>query len=159
MVACVAGVHGVAAHIIAPMSKPFSFSVRVRYFEVDLQGHVFNAHFLTWFDIAYGELIGRAGGRPYSALIADGIDVVVAEVGIRYLAPARFDDELKIEIAVQPLTNTSMTSHFTVRRGQVEVAKAFVRHVCFDLVGRTKRPWPEEIRAGIAPYVTAIPDA
>ncbi len=135
------------------MAAPFSFPVRVRYFEVDLQGHVFNAHFLTWFDTAYGEMIGRAGGRPYSELIADGIDVVVAEVGIRYLAPARLDDELEIEIAVQPLTNTSMTSDFTVRRGELEVAKAFVRHVCFDLEARTKRPWPEEIRAGIGRYV------
>jgi acyl-CoA thioester hydrolase len=137
------------------MPTPFVVPIRVRYFEVDLQGHVFNAHFLTWFDIAYGELIAAAGGRPYSALIADGIDVVVAEVGIRYLAPAQFDDELQIEIEVQPLTNTSMTSHFTVKRGEVEVAKAFVRHVCFDLNARTKRPWPDEIRAGIEPYVVA----
>jgi acyl-CoA thioesterase FadM len=79
----------------------------------------------------------------------------VAEARIRYLAPARLDDELTIEIALAPLTTTSMTSEFTVARGDVEIAAASLRHVCYDLNARGKRPWPDELRKGLGAYVDA----
>jgi acyl-CoA thioester hydrolase len=137
------------------MPARFSYRVRVRYAECDLQGNVFNAHYLTWFDDAFGELIAHAGGKPYRELVESGVDAVVAEARIRYLAPARLDDELTIEIALAPLTTTSMTSDFTVARGDLEIATASLRHVCYDLNARGKRPWPEELRKGLEAYVDA----
>ncbi len=141
------------------MTKTFSFLVRVRYVECDMQGHAFNAHYLTWFDMAHAELLSEAFGRRLAELVTAGSDVVVAECGIRYLAPARFDDELLIEIELDPPTASSLTSHFRVRRESDVITEGFVRHVWFDLNERHKQPWPDDLREALMPYVSARPAA
>jgi acyl-CoA thioester hydrolase len=138
--------------MIAHVSSPFSTRVRVRYAECDMQGYVFNGHYLTWFDVAYAELLSDAAGRRYSELVAEGIDVVVAECGIRFLTPARYDDELDITVATEEPSNTSLTSRFTVARDGEPICEAWLRHVCFDLTTRRKRPWPEELRSAFPRY-------
>ena len=139
--------------MIASVANPFAICVRVRYAECDMQGHVFNAHYLTWFDMAHTALLGEALGRPYTALVAEGVDVVVAESGVRYLAPARFDDELEIGMTLDPPTTSSMTTRFTVRRNGATITTGFLRHVCVDATALTKRPWPDELRSAFEPYV------
>lgn len=130
----------------------FRVPLRVRYVECDMQGHAFNAHYVTWMDIAHTELWREAVG-PYGAFSAAGLEIVVAEVGARYRSPARFDDELVVEVTLDPLTASSMTSHHRMRRGDQVLADTWVRHVCVD--GRTheKRPWPAGIVEAFAPYV------
>lgn len=135
------------------MPAPFKIHVRVRYAECDMQGHVFNAHYLTWFDMAHTGLLTEALGRSYTELVASGIDVVVAESGVRYLAPARFEDELEIQVDLEEPTNSSLTSRFTVRRDGAVICEGFLRHVCVNAKQLQKTPWPEEIRAAFAPYV------
>lgn len=139
------------------MPAPFSIRVRVRYAECDMQGHVFNAHYLTWFDMAHTSLLTEALGRSYAELVASGVDVVVAESGVRYLAPARFDQELEIGVQLEPPTNSSLTSRFTVRRDDSLIAEGFLRHVCVDARTLQKMSWPEDIRAAFAPYVAGQP--
>ena len=143
--------------IIAPaVPAPFSHPLRVRYVECDMQGHVFNAHYLTWFDMAHTELL-RDAGDLYNKLLAEGVDFVVAESGVRYLAPARFDDELEVGVALEPPTTSSLTSRFTVTRGGETVATGFLRHVCVDRATMRKAPWPEVARDAFGRYVEAPP--
>jgi acyl-CoA thioester hydrolase len=118
-----------------------------------MQGHVFNAHYLTWFDMAHTGLLTEALGRSYQELVASGIDVLVAESGVRYLAPARFDEKLEIGVQLDPPTNSSLTSRFAVSRDGEAIAEGFLRHVCVDARTLAKIPWPEEIRTAFAPYV------
>jgi acyl-CoA thioester hydrolase len=132
------------------VAAPFAITVRVRYAECDMQGHVFNAHYLTWFDMAHTAALAEALGRPYEELVASGVDFVVAESGVRYLAPARFDEELEIGVEFEPPTNSSLTSRFTVRRDGSSIAEGFLRHVCVDAQTLQKRAWPEDVRAAFA---------
>jgi acyl-CoA thioester hydrolase len=122
-----------------------------------MQGHVFNGHYLTWFDMAHTEMLERASGRPYKELVTTGVDVVVAEAGVRYLTPARFDDELLVAVRLDPPTDASLTSRFTVTRGGETVATGMLRHVCVDPATMAKRPWPAELRSGFAPFVDDEP--
>jgi acyl-CoA thioester hydrolase len=120
-----------------------------------MQGHVFNGHYLTWFDMAHTALLTEALGRPYTELVASGIDVVVAESGVRYLAPAHFEEDLDIRVDLDPPTTSSLTSRFTIsRRGEL-ISTGFLRHVCVDAATHEKRPWPDEVRAAFGPYVAA----
>jgi acyl-CoA thioester hydrolase len=127
----------------------FAISVRVRYAECDMQGHVFNAHYLTWFDMAHTSAVTRALNRPYKELVSSGIDFVVAESGVRHLAPARFDEELEIGVEFEPPTNTSLTSRFTVSRDGTQIAEGFLRHVCVDPQTLEKKSWPDDVRAAL----------
>ena len=136
------------------MSAPFAHPVRVRYAECDMQGHVFNGHYLTWFDMAHTELLREAVG-PYQQLVDSGIEFVVAEAHVRYLGPARFDDELEIGVELDPVGTTSLTSRFTVRRDGDVLTEGMLRHVCVDATTFAKTPWPDDVRAKLAPYVSS----
>ena len=81
------------------MSRSFRHRIRVRYSECDLQGVVFNANYLTYLDEAITELWRSAVEGGYEGMVERGVDMVVAEASIRYLSPARFDDEIEIEAA------------------------------------------------------------
>jgi acyl-CoA thioester hydrolase len=133
---------------------PLITALRVRYVECDMQGHVFNGHYLTWFDIAHTEALRAATGRSYAELVQQhGVDFVVAESGVRYLAPAHFDDLLEVAVTFEPLTRSSLMSRFTIVRDGVAVATGFLRHVCVDAESHAKAPWPDAFRAALAPYV------
>jgi acyl-CoA thioester hydrolase len=123
-----------------------------------MQGHVFNGHYLTWFDMAHTAMLTEAAGRPYAELMAGGIDVVVAEAGVRYRAPARFDDELRIALGLEPPTTTSLTSRLSVTRNGTAIASGFLRHVCVRTGTLEKLPWPDWLRDGFARYAQE-PDA
>src|SRR5438477_11392367 len=71
------------------VAAPLAYKLRVRYGECDPQGVVFNAHFLAYFDIGITELC-RAAFGSYQAMVDRGVDMVVAEAGLRYHRPAHF---------------------------------------------------------------------
>lgn len=131
--------------------------LRVRYVECDMQGHVFNAHYLTWFDLAHTELL-RAAGYPGS-FATEAVDVVVAEAQVRYRSPARFDEELEVVVTPAPLGTTSMTTSFVVERAGRTLAEGTTRHVCVDAGALTPRPWPDWLCDRLAPYVAVRPPA
>src|SRR5207248_2363281 len=86
------------------VGEPFRHRLRVRYAECDPQGVVFNAHYLAYFDTSITEL-WRAAFGSYQAMLERGVDVVVAEAQVRFRSPARFDEQLTLEIAITQLGN------------------------------------------------------
>ncbi len=133
--------------------QPFVHRLRVRYVEVDMQGHVFNAHYYTWMDVAHTEWV-RSRLGTFSALFDLGIDVVVAESSARFLGSARFDEEVDVEVRLEHLGTTSMITTYTFRRGEDLLAEGRVRHVCVGTVDAppyVKTPWPDSARRAFDP--------
>jgi len=130
------------------MPEPFVHRLRVRYGECDAQGVVFNAHYVMYFDVALTELWREAIG-PYTAMIESGTDMVVAEAGVRYLAPAGFDDELEVGVEVTRLGTTGMTTRMTVRHDELVVVEGEMRHVFIDPATKLKKPIPDDVRRGL----------
>jgi acyl-CoA thioester hydrolase len=126
--------------------------LRVRYSECDMQGIVFNAHYYTWMDLAHTELIREVLG-PLAALHALGVDVVVAESSAKYFVSARFDQEIDIEVALESLTTSTMTTVHTFRHGSDVLAEGRVRHVAVDPTQLTRKPWPDAVRAAFTPLL------
>jgi acyl-CoA thioester hydrolase len=140
------------------MAGPLQHKLRVRYAECDLQGVVFNSHYLTYFDTSITEL-WRAGIGGYRVMLDHGLDVVVAEARLRFLGSARFDQELTLEIAVTHLGNTSIASeHKISHEGQTLVEGTLV-HVVVDLSTLAKAPIPDWLRDGLSPWLVAPSDA
>ena len=132
-----------AAHVVMPL--------RVRYAECDMQGRVFNGHYLTWIDMAHTEALRELAGG-YKALMDKGIDFVVAAAELQFRAPATFDDELMIDVAIEPPGNTSLRSRYVIRRGDDLIAEAAMTHVCVDASTFVKRPWPDWFRERLASH-------
>ena len=123
----------------------FAMPLRVRYVECDMQGRVFNGHYLTWIDMAHSEALRELVGG-YQTLTDKGIDVVVAAAELQFRAPTTFDDELVINVAIEPPGNTSLRSRYTINRGAELIAEAAMTHVCVDATTFTKQPWPDWFR-------------
>ena len=136
------------------MAEPFVHTLRVRYHECDAQGIVFNANWLSYFDVTLTEWF-RAMFGSYGALVEAGSDVVLAETTVRYRGSARFDDELAIGAEVERIGNTSMVVAFTARRGEEVLVVGRTVYVWVDAKTLGKQQIPAEIRDTLAPYVSA----
>jgi acyl-CoA thioester hydrolase len=132
------------------LSEPFRHHLRVRYNECDPQGVVFNANYLTYFDLTMTELWRELGG--YQAMVDAGVDMVVAEASIRYRSALRFDDEFEVRATVMRLGDTSMSTEVELVRGDETVVNGDLRHVFIETGGGPTAPIPEPIRDGLAPY-------
>ena len=82
------------------MSSPFVHHVRPRYAEVDQQGVVFNAHWLTYFDDACTRFFESLGYTPKEAFF-DEFDVMIVKAVLEWEGPAGFDDV--VDIVTEPV--------------------------------------------------------
>ena len=74
-----------------------STQIRVRYAETDQMGVVYYANYLVWFELGRVEFL-RALGFDYSRMETEEQCILpVVEASCRYRAPARYDDQIRIE--------------------------------------------------------------
>ncbi len=114
-----------------------------------MQGRVFNAHYLTWADMAHTEAL-RALTGGYQGLTERGIDFVVVAAELQFRRPARFDDELMVNVMIEPPGRTSLRSRYRIERGAELVAEVAMTHVCVNATTFEKMPWPDWFRDELA---------
>jgi acyl-CoA thioester hydrolase len=144
---------------LMPVMPAFVHRLRVRYNECDAQGRVFNANYFVYFDIVLTEL-WRAALGSYDALTDDGLDLVVAETGARFRAPARFDDELEIRLEIARLGTTSMVSAIVIMRDAEVLVEGRIVHIFVraDRLGE-KTPIPDHVRRILQPFTVEDSDS
>ncbi|WP_454060682.1 acyl-CoA thioesterase [Elizabethkingia ursingii] len=75
-------------------------TLRVRYVETDPMKYVYYGNYATYFEVARVELF-RGIGMSYDEIEKRGIWLPVSEYNIKYLKPALYDQELRIEVKVK----------------------------------------------------------
>ena len=130
------------------MSTPYTHRMRVRYAECDAQGVVYFARYPFFFDVAITELWRDRIG-PYDETVQTGSDFVVAEMNVRYRAPARFDDEIDVVIESARVGETSITFDWRIVRGEELLVEGMLRQVCIEPATKRKKPVPDDVRAGL----------
>ena len=138
--------------VVRPVSETFRHRIRVRYGECDLQGVVFNANWLAYFDVLITEL-WRARIGDYLGMVDEGADMVVAEAAIRFRGPARFDDLVDFELVITRLGETSVSTRIEAAVDGQPAAEGAMRHVFVEPGTNTKRPIPDSIREALLPLV------
>lgn len=133
------------------MADPFVHELRVRYGECDPQGIVFNANYLLYFDVAFTEFWREALGS-WNEMVERGVDAVVAEANARFRSPARFDDEVQLQVRVAELGRTSITTAIDVCRDGEVLVEGRLRHVFVDAKTWKKVEMPDWIREGLEEY-------
>ncbi len=127
-------------------------TLRVRWAEVDPQNIVFNAHYLSYFDIGITEY-WRAIGLPYPDGIAgSGGDLFAVRSVINYHASARFDELLEVVVRAAKLGNSSMNFEMGVFRNGERLISGEMVYVNADSASRKSRPLPEKLRNAIEAY-------
>jgi len=133
------------------MAEPFRHRFRVRYAECDAQSVVFNAHYFAYFDLALTELF-RAVFGGYASMLERQVDLVVGEASARFLAPARFDDELEVAVSVTRLGTTGVTTRYELLRDGQLLVEGTLRHVVVNLGTHAKAPIPDWMREGLEAF-------
>ncbi|HSK84524.1 MAG TPA: thioesterase family protein [Rubrobacter sp.] len=123
--------------------------IRVRYAEIDAQGHVNNATYLSYFEVGRVEWL-RATGHSYRDMERQGRGLVVVEALLHYRRPAYFDDELTLSTHLAELGKISLRFDYEVLRDGDVLVTGHTRHACIDLASGKPVRMPEEL-LGLAP--------
>lgn len=115
------------------------FPVRVYFEDTDLSGVVYHANYLRYMERARSDMLRLAGIDQRGVHDAgDGV-YAVADLAIRYRAPARLDDALLVVSRVSVVRAASVVIHQTVRRGPLVLTEADVTAALVAPSGRPKR--------------------
>ena len=87
----------------------FAFPVRVYWEDTDAGGIVFYANYLKYFERARTEWLRSLGVHQGLLRVETGGMFVVSRTAVRYLRPARLDDELLVTARLEQAANASMT--------------------------------------------------
>lgn len=133
------------------MADVFGYSVRVRYMEVDAQGVVFNAWYLTYFDEAMAAFLGFRG-LPYAELLDAGFDVQLVHCEMDWKSGLRWQDEVLVAVSTARLGRTSFALDFETRRDGGEVTcSARTVYVVVATDGSGKRDLPSRLAEALGP--------
>ena len=134
-----------------------SHRLRVRWAEADMQGIVFNGHYLTYFDVAVTEY-WRALGLPYPQTTADsGGELYTVKATVEYHAPARYDDELDLMVRCARIGRSSLTFALEIWRGGDHVASGELVYVHADPQTRRSARLPERLVGAIRRFERTPP--
>ena len=131
----------------------FHHNIRVRFADTDLQAIVFNANYLTYYDVAWTEYF-RAVGFKWKDLLALGVDTVLARTSMEFKSPAKFDDVLEVCTRVSKIGTTSLTFEFEIYvEGEDRlIGSAASLYVCVDPKTLKSTPVPDLLRERISQF-------
>ena len=115
-----------------PLSPAFVWPVRVYWEDTDAGGVVYHASYLRFLERARSEWLRAQGVAQARVRAEHGILFVVADMHLRFLAPARLDDEL--DVCVNAFTRRSASLVFAQcilrRADRVALVEAQMRAAC-----------------------------
>lgn len=124
----------------------FFHQLRVRWAEVDMQGIVFNGHYLTYFDVAFTEY-WRATGLPGVLDQArDGREMFARKATIEYQSPARFDNVLDIGVRCAGFGRSSVRFVLEIHLGDQHLISGELVYVYADTALRKGVAFPDDWR-------------
>ncbi|MGE5642657.1 MAG: acyl-CoA thioesterase [Byssovorax cruenta] len=131
----------------------FYHPVEVRYGDLDPQGHLNNAKFLTYFEQARIQYWIQMGFFTKDQSFME-IGVIVADVHLTYLAPVYFGQDIKVGVRVAKLGNKSMTWEQNIVEADTgkELARGELIIVAYDYKDEKTIPLPQLWREKIIEF-------
>jgi len=130
----------------------FYYPIEVRYGDLDPQGHVNNARFLTFFEqarINYVIYLGLWDQRSYF-----DIGFILADVQITFLGPILFGQEIQVGVRVTRLGNKSLSMEYhleDIKSGQ-QLARGTSALVTYNYQDGKTIPIPKHWRKAISDF-------
>ena len=122
------------------------FPLATRYADYDTKGHVNNAVFLTYFEMARERAwVDGLGQDPDFAFI-------LAEATVRFVSEAKIGDALEIEITTAEVRTKAWVWAYVIRRAAdgAVVAEGRTVQVMYDYAAARTVPVPDDLRARLA---------
>lgn len=123
---------------------PFVHQQRVRAQDCAESGHLGHPRLFEYLEAAMSEA-WRDRVEPLPEFFASGLHLTVAEAGLRFFAPASFDDLLTVEVGSSDVSESSFELEYHVRREETPLAYGRCRYVCVHDAGKPA-PLPDVVR-------------
>ena len=131
----------------------FFHPIEVRYGDLDPQGHLNNAKYLTYFETARINYFVQLGlFKPGDSFL--NIGVIMAEARVTFHAPVQYGTPVKVGVRTSKLENKSMTVEQNIvdaETGEM-LASGQVILVAFDYHTNKTLPFPKEMREAISNF-------
>ena len=88
---------------------------RVKFFDTDTMGVVHHSNYIRMFETGRVEFL-RQLDLTLTEMMNDGILFPIVDIGAKFHAPAKFDDELEITTTAEALTRAKMKFNYVIRR-------------------------------------------
>jgi len=124
----------------------FRHEMPVRYAEVDMQGVVFNSHYLAYVDDAMSHWM-RAVGYDYGL---DGFDFMVRHADVDWRGSATYGDTLQIDCVAQRWGSSSFDVRFDLKVREQTVVVIVLTYVGIDPATKAKMVVPPVFRAALS---------
>jgi acyl-CoA thioester hydrolase len=120
---------------------------RVRYAETDQMGVVYYANYLIWMEIGRTDYC-KTVGFSYRDMEKEDANMAVVDASCRYIAPARYDDEILVRTTVERLNRRLITFAYSLSNAETgeALAEGKTVHITINKEGR-KRSSPEKYLA------------
>lgn len=113
-------------------------SLKVRFYELDPYDHVNHTNYFSYFETARIEYLTEMGWG-LDVMKRAGSQLVVVEISARFLAAARYGEELTIHTWIEDVGRVRSVWHQLMQRGDEVVAELDVTAAFTDLEGRPRR--------------------
>lgn len=135
----------------------FSHPLRVRWSEADMQGIVFNGHYLNYADVGISEYFRELRTLADSTGIT-GSEFFAVRTLLEYQSPAQFDDLLDVYVRISRLGNSSMDFTIGIFRDNELLVTGEIVYVRADMDSRRPQAIPQAFRDAITDYETTTPE-
>ena len=136
--------------------NPFVHRIRVRYAEIDGQGVVFNAHWLTYFDDSCTRFMNDLGlGANFWT---KDFDVMLVKAVVEWSGPAHFDEWIDIAVAPTRLGTKSFDLNYEATVEGRPACAATITYVGIVPGRNTSTPIPEEVRQALDLRLVSTPE-
>ena len=125
----------------------FHYPFKIRYSEIDMQGVVYNSHYLTFMDVSATEYFRWLGFDMAGHVEATGQDFHTVHASLDYRSPCRFEDEIEVCIRTAEMGRSSLTMAVEIfLKGEDEVkTSGRLIWVNTDQTDHRSRPLPQKL--------------
>ena len=122
---------------------------RVRYAETDQMKVVHHRNYLVWCELGRTDLI-RKLGASYAEIEKQGVLLAVVEANLRYHAPARYDDLIRVRTILKEARSRSVTFEYTIENASTGEKLVTARTMLASINGDGKLvTMPEQMRRSL----------
>ena len=111
---------------------------RVRYAETDQMGMVYYANYLVWMEVGRSDFCRECGFSYRELEREEHAYLAVTEANCRYLAPARYDDEIFVETEMKRAGSRILEFCYRIRNATRLLAECRTAHVVIGADGKPR---------------------
>ncbi len=130
------------------MSLESTTTIRVRYAETDAMGIVHHATYPIWMELGRSDFL-REQGQSYAEWERQGVMMSVAELFVKFRAPARYDELVEVRTRLLEANRRKVVFGYEITREGIRLVEGRTVHLVTGPDGRA-RTLPPNLMALVA---------